>query len=315
MPRSMWTGAISFGLVNVPVKLYPATSHKEIHFHMLHQKDGARIKQKRVCSQEDAEVPWDEIAKGFEVSPGRYVMIEKEEITALNPKADKSIAIEDFVDQSEIDPIYFENAYYLAPDRGAARPYALLLEAMKKSGKVGIARVVLRTRQYLCAVRPMGKGLALSTMLYADEVNALDDLDDLPGRESAPKERELDMAQQLIESLSAKFEPERYKDEHRERVLELIQRKAEGEQIVAAEEPEEPAKVVNLMDALQQSLEALRDRKPEEAAAANNDDERGERRHRAVAAKTARTSEPKKAAAAKKKTTPSAKHSKKRNSA
>lgn len=294
MPRSMWTGAISFGLVNVPVKLFPATSHKEVHFHMLHKKDGSRIKQQRVCAQEGTEVPWEEISKGYEVSPGRYVMLDKEEISALNPKADKSITIEDFVDQEEIDPIFYESAYYLVPDKGAARPYALLLAAMKKSGKVGIARVVLRTRQYLCAVRPMGKGLALSTMLYSDEVNAIEDLD-LPDSHAAPKERELQMAQQLIESLSTTFDPEKYKDEHREQVLELIEKKAEGEEIVAPEAPEEPAKVVNLMDALQKSLQSLR-RKGGEAGGAEvaattaeeleEAEAQGERRHRAQAART-----------------------------
>lgn len=286
MPRSIWSGAISFGLVNVPVKLYSATSHKEVHFNMLHKKDGARIKQQRVCSEEGVEVPWEEIAKGYEVAPGRYVMFEQEELKALNPKADKSIAIEDFVDQKEIDPIFFENAYYLAPDRGAAKPYALLVEAMRESGKVGIARIVLRTRQYLCAVRPMGKGLALSTMLYADEVNPIEDLEELPGAESKPKERELAMAQQLIESLSSKFEPDKYKDEHREQLLALIEKKAAGEELVVAEEPEEPTKVVNLMDALQKSLAALKDRKGAAAADVQPAAETGERRHRAQAAKT-----------------------------
>lgn len=287
MPRAMWSGAISFGLVNVPVKLYPATSHKEVSFNMLHKKDGSRIKQKRVCAAEDKEVSWDEIAKGYEVSPGRYVMLEKEEIAALNPKADRSITIEDFVAQDEIDPIYYENAYYLVPDRGAAKSYALLLEAMKKSGKVGIARVVLRTRQYLCAVRPMGKGLELSTMLYADEVNAVDDLEELPGKDAQPKERELKMAQALIDSLTTSFDPEKYKDDHREQVLKLIEKKAEGEEIVAAEEPAEPAKVVNLMDALEQSLKALKKGGVPERAANDEDEdaEKGELRHRAHAAR------------------------------
>lgn len=287
MPRSMWSGAISFGLVNVPVKLYSATSHKEVHFNMLHDKDGARIKQKRVCSAEDVEVPWEEIAKGYEISPGRYVMLEKEEIAALNPKADKTIAIEDFVNQDEIDPIYYENAYYLAPDKGAGRAYALLHDAMKKSGKVGIARVVLRTRQYLCAVRPMGKGLTLSTMLYADEVNSVEDLEELQGAEQKPRERELEMAQQLIESLTTTFDPEKYKDEHREQVLQLIERKAEGETITAPQEEAEPAKVVNLMDALQASLKSLRKTGGASAAASNDEtEETGERRHTAQAART-----------------------------
>ena len=296
MPRSIWSGAISFGLVNVPVKLYSATSHKEVHFNMLHSKDGARIKQQRVCSEEGVEVPWDEVAKGYEISPGRYVMLEKDELTALNPKADKTISIEDFVNQSDIDPIFYENAYYLVPDRGAAKAYALLVDAMKKTGKVGIARMVLRTRQYLCAVRPIGRGLALNTMLYSDEVNPLEQLEELPGEESKPRERELEMAQQLVESLSTRFQPEKYKDEYREQVLALIEKKAAGEEIVAPQEPEEPAKVVNLMDALQKSLAALREKgAPEagESAKAASDEEKGERRHRAQAAKTTSTTKKK----------------------
>lgn len=312
MARSMWSGSISFGLVNVPVKLYPATSHKEVAFNMLHQKDGARIKQKRFCSQEDVEVPWEEIGKGYEISPGRYVMLEKEELAALNPKADKTIAIEDFVEQEQIDPIFYENAYYLAPDKGAGRAYALLHDAMKRSGKVGIARVVLRTRQYLCAVRPMGKGLTLSTMLYADEVNSVDELDELHAvAEAKPKERELEMAQQLIESLTTKFDPEKYKDEHREEVLKLIERKAEGEEIVAAPEEPEPARVVNLMDALQASLKSLR-AKPgggAQAAEAKEEEEKGERRHVAQAARTKKA--PAKKTAKGKSTSSSAKSKKK----
>ncbi|MBX5481571.1 MAG: Ku protein [Myxococcaceae bacterium] len=286
MPRAMWSGAISFGLVNIPVKLYPATSHKEVQFHMLHKKDGARIKQKRVCSAEDKEVDWDEIAKGYEVAPGRYVMLEREEIAALNPKADRSITIEDFVHQEEIDPIYYESAYYVVPDRGAARPYKLLLEALRRTNKVGIARVVLRTRQYLCAVRPVGDGLELSTMLYADEVNPVEDLEELPDKSVHPGEREVKMAEQLIESLSTTFDPRRYKDEHREQVLALIQRKAEGEEIVAPVVKEEPARVVNLMDALQKSLERLKERGPQAGEPA---EETGERRHRAEAAHGARS--------------------------
>jgi DNA end-binding protein Ku len=293
MPRAIWSGAISFGLVNVPVKLYSATSHKEVHFNMLHKTDGARIRQKRVCSQEDVEVPWEEIAKGYELTPGRYVLLEKEELAALDPKADRTIAIEDFVSEAEIDPIFYESAYYLVPDRGAAKAYALLLEAMRRTQKVGIARVVLRTRQYLCAVRPMGRGLALSTMLYADEVNPMEELEELPGEEAQPRQRELDMAQQLVEALTTPFEPERYRDDHRERVMALIERKAEGEQIVAPQEAPEPARVVNLMDALQASLKSMR-----EGNRAAQD--KGERRVRAQAAKTTRSPRTSKGGAGKK---------------
>ena len=259
MPRPIWSGSISFGLVNVPVKLFSATSPKEVRFHMLHDKDGGRIQQKRVCGIDGKEVPWEHIIKGFEISKGRYVSVTREELSAFNPRATKTIEIEDFVELTEIDPIYYETTYYLLPDKGAAKPYALLVEAMKRTGRVGVAKFVLRTRQYLCAVRPMGKALALSTMLYADEVVALDDLEGLP--EAKPAERELKMAEQLVESLSGKFDIDKYRDEYREQVLALLEKKAEGEEIVAEPEAAEPrGKVVNLMDALQKSLAAARDR-------------------------------------------------------
>ena len=176
MPRPIWSGSVSFGLVSVPVKLFSATSPKEVRFHMLHDKDGGRIHQKRVCSIDGQEVPWEHIAKGFEISKGRYVTVSREELDAFNPRATKAIEIEDFVDLGQIDPIFYESTYYLVPDRGANKPYALLVEAMKRTNKVGVARFVLRTKQYLAAVRPLGTALAISTMLYADEVVSQDDL-------------------------------------------------------------------------------------------------------------------------------------------
>src|SRR5438270_3074291 len=194
MARPIWSGSISFGLVSVPVKLFSATSPKEVRFHMLHDKDGGRIQQKRVCSIDGEEIAWEHIVKGFEISKGRYVTVTREELEAFIPRATKAIEIEDFVGLDEIDPIYYENTYYLAPDKGASKPYALLVEAMKRSGKVGIARFVLRTKQYLAAVRPMGRALALSTMLFADEVVSQDELDALPDAHSKPGERELKMA-------------------------------------------------------------------------------------------------------------------------
>src|SRR5438094_9823533 len=221
MARPIWSGSISFGLVSVPVKLFSATSPKEVRFHMLHDKDGARIQQKRVCSADGQEVPWEHIVKGFEISKGRYVTVAREELEAFNPRATKAIEIEDFVDLEQIDPIYYESTYYLVPDRGASKPYALLVEAMKKTGKVGVAKFVLRTKQYLCAVRPLGKALALSTMLYADEVVALDELEGVP--DTRPAERELKMAGQLVESLAGKFDIHKYKDEYREQVLALLE--------------------------------------------------------------------------------------------
>ena len=285
MPRPIWTGSISFGLVNVPVKLFSATSPKEVRFHMLHDKDGGRIQQKRVCSIDGEEVAWEHIVKGYEVSKGRYVTVTKDELAAFNPKATRSIDIEDFVDLHEIDPIFYETTYYLLPDRGAARPYALLLEAMRRTGRVGVGRFVLRTKQYLATVRPIDRVLSVSTMLYADEVVAQGELEGVPGSEAKPREKELHMAEQLIASLEAEFDPKKYKDTFREQVLELLERKAEGEEIVAQPTEEEPrGKVVNLMDALAKSLAAAR--KGEAPA------EGGERRHRPAetraAARTAR---------------------------
>jgi len=305
MARPIWSGSISFGLVTVPVKLFSATSPKEVRFHMLHDKDGGRIQQKRVCSIDGEEVSWEHIVKGFEISKGRYVTVTREELEAFNPKATKAIEIEDFVELPQIDPIYYASTYYLVPDRGAAKPYALLREAMKRSNKVGIGRFVLRTKQYLAAVRPLGKALAISTMLYADEVVSQDELEGLPDAHAKPGEREMKMAEQLIESLGAEFDIRKYKDDYRQQVLALLERKAEGEEIVAEAPAEEPrGKVVNLMEALQKSLAAAKGGKRSQAAASDEARDRGEIRHRAGpeqrAAKTARGHPPRKAAAARK---------------
>jgi DNA end-binding protein Ku len=258
MARPIWTGSISFGMVNVPVKLFSAVSHKEVRFHMVHDADGARIKQKRVCSADGKEVHWEHIAKGYEVSPGQVVVIDPEELERLDPKATRSIDIEAFVKLPEIDPLFYESSYYLVPDRQATKAYALLVSAMKDSQRVGIARFVLRAKQYLAAVRPVGNALMISTMLYADELVPQSSLDGIPEKLPAPKEQELKMAEQLVESLSARFEPEKYHDEYREKVLDLIKRKAKGERISLPRAPKEPAKVVNLLDALKASLEQTR---------------------------------------------------------
>src|SRR5579884_374904 len=218
MARAIWSGAISFGLVNVPVKLYTATSPKGVRFHQLSSKTGARVKQKRVDSSTGDEVAYEDIVKGYELSPDRYVRIEPEELDALDAKATKTIDIEEFVDLEEIDPIYYDHSYYLAPTAGGAKAYRLLLDAMRQSAKVGIGRLVLRTKQQLCALRPTGEVLTLSTMLFGDEVVPPDRLDELDAVEEAQAtERELRMAEQLIESLSGEFEPSRYHDEYRER--------------------------------------------------------------------------------------------------
>ena len=278
MPRSIWTGSITFGLVNVPVKLYSAVSQKEVRFHMLHEKDGGRIRLKRFCSVEDEEVPYDEITKGYEIAKGQYVSIEREELEKFLPRSTKSIDIEDFVELGDIDPVFFEATYYLAPDKGADRAYSLLLEAMKRTNKVGVARIVLRTRQNLCTVRPKGNALVISTMNYADEIVSEDAIEDLPSATAhKPRDKELQMAEQLIESLTSAFEPDKYKDEYREKVLELIRAKAEGEKIEVEEEAPR-GKVVDLMAALRASLKS----------AGKEQEVTGERRTYAHAAKTVR---------------------------
>ena len=261
MARAIWSGAISFGLVNVPVKLFSATSPKAVRFHQVSAKTGARIRQKRVDPSTGEEVPYEEIVKGYEVSPDRYVLIDPEELDALDPKATKTVDIEDFVDLDEIDPIYYDHSYYLAPTAGGAKAYRLLLDAMRESGKVGIGRVVLRSKQQLCALRPTGEVLTLSTMLFGDEVLAPDRLDELHAVEDAPaSDRELQMAEQLINSLSREFDPSKYHDDYRERVIQLIERKAAGEEIAVEPEAEEPAAAPDLMAALEASLAAVDDK-------------------------------------------------------
>jgi DNA end-binding protein Ku len=264
MARAIWSGAISFGLVNVPVKLFSATSPKSVRFHQLSSKTGARIRQKRVDPTTDEEVPFEDIVKGYEITPEHYVLISSEELEALDPKATRTIDIEEFVDLAEIDPIYYDHSYYLAPAAGGAKAYRLLVDAMRESEKVAIGRLVMRTKQQLCALRPSGGVLTLSTMLFGDEVLAPDRLDELDGVEEAEAtKRELTMAQQLIESLSAEFEPTKYHDEYRERVLDLIERKAAGEEIAIQPEAEEPAAAPDLMAALEASLAAVGDEEPE----------------------------------------------------
>jgi DNA end-binding protein Ku len=258
MARAIWSGAISFGLVNVPVKLYSATSPKSVRFHQLSSKTGARIRQKRVDASTGDEVPYEEIVKGYEITPDRYVMIEPEELEAFDPKATRTIDIEEFADLVEIDPIYYDHNYYLAPTAGGAKAYRLLLDAMREAGKVGIGRVVLRSKQQLCALRPTGDVLTLTTMLFGDEVlspDRIDELDDLADAEAT--DRELAMAQQLISSLSVDFDPTKFRDEYREKVLELIEKKAAGEEIAVQPEAEEPAAAPDLMAALEASLAAV----------------------------------------------------------
>jgi DNA end-binding protein Ku len=255
MPRAIWSGAISFGLVNIPVKLYSAVSRKTVRFHQLDQEDSQRIQQKRVNPRTGEEVPFENLVKGYEVSPDRYVVITPEELESLEPEKTRTIDIEDFVDLDQIDPIFYDHPYYLVPDKGAGKAYRLLLDAMEESGKVAIARVVLRSKEHLVAIRPHDGVLTMETMLFADEVMSPDDLDEAPSDGKAKtSKKELQMAQQLIDSLSGEFDPRKYRDEYRERVLDLIDRKAEGEEIVLEAPQEAPKQVPDLMAALEQSI-------------------------------------------------------------
>ncbi|NUT57016.1 MAG: Ku protein [Thermoleophilia bacterium] len=260
MPRSMWSGAISFGLVNVPVKLYSAVSRKTVRFNQLNAETGNRIQQKRVDPETGEEVSYDQIVKGYELTKDRYVVITPDELDALDPEKTRTVDIEDFVDLDEIDPVYYDHPYYLIPDKGATKAYGLLLGAMKQANKVAIARVVLRSKEQLVAIRPSGDVLMMETMLFHDEVVPSDDIEDLPdGKDLKATDRELKMAQQLIDSLSSEFDPTSYRDEYREKVLELIEMKASGQEIAVQPEAPEPAKVPDLMAALEASLAAVKD--------------------------------------------------------
>ena len=263
MPRSIWTGAISFGLVTVPVKLYSAVNRKTVRFHQLNGKTGVRIQQKRVDPTTGDEVPYEDIVKGYELTPDRYVLIEPGELEALDPKKTKSIEIEDFVALDDIDPIYYDHPYYLAPGPGGAKPYRLLLEAMRETGRVAIATVVIRSKQQLVAVRPIGDhALGMATMVFPDEVIDVDTIDEIEAVEDVEiNDRELAIAEQLVESLAADFDADKYRDTYREDVLALVERKAAGEHIAVQPEAEEAAdEVPDLMSALKASLDAVKAR-------------------------------------------------------
>ncbi len=258
MARAIWSGSISFGLLNVPVRMYSAVARRSIALREIREKDSARIKHRRVAEGTDEEVPYDEIIKAYELTPGQYVPLSKDEMKALAPEKTRAIAVQDFVDLTEIDPMYFDSPYYLGPADGAEKAYSLLAKAMKASGKVAIARFVLRSKENLAAIRSDGNVLTLTTMRFADEVVPVDELEILPEKASKPAKREQEMAEQLIESLSTDFEPKDYHDEYREQLLALIERKAEGKEIVASEaEAPKATKAPDLMAALEESIAAV----------------------------------------------------------
>jgi DNA end-binding protein Ku len=250
-PKSIWNGTISFGLAHVPVKLYSATESKSVSFQEVHVSDGARIEHKRICSKDGREVPFKQIVKGYEVSPDQYVVLDKEEIAAAAGARGKVIEIEDFVPEGEIDPIFFEKTYYVG-SRDEADAYRVFLAALERTSRVGIGRFTFHNREYLVAVRSLDGVLALHTMRFHDEVVEADELDvDKPGK--GPGKREVDMAGQLVKSLHTKFKPEDYEDSYRQAVLDLIERKAKGEDLTP-EEPEAEEEPTDLTAALQASL-------------------------------------------------------------
>jgi DNA end-binding protein Ku len=285
MPRAIWSGAISFGLVNIPIKLYAAVSRKNVSFNQLDSRTGSRIKYKKVSAADGEEVPAEAIVKGYELSSGAYVTIADDELALLDPEASRSIDIEEFVDLADIDPLFYDSAYYVAPDKATTKPYALLTQAMEESGKVGIARFVMRSKQYLCAIRPKDGKLVLSTMVYADEVNEPTEISEIADLEDVTlTKKELDMARQLIASLSDDFDADKFEDTYRNQVLDLIERKAAGEtELVAPPEQISEDKVVDLMAALEASVKeakAARKRHPAGAPEADEDAEPVKKRAR-----------------------------------
>jgi len=273
--RAIWSGSISFGLVNIPVKLFNAVSRKNVSFNQIDSRTGSRVKMQRVSAADGSEVPYEAIVKGYELSPDRYVLVEPEELDSLDPEATHTIDIEEFVDLVDIDPLFYDSAYYVAPVKGVEKPYALLVQAMEQEGKVALARFVMRTKQYLAAVRPQDGKLLISTMVYADEVIPAEEISELDGLDSIDvSERELAMATQLIQSLSATFEPERFKDEYREKVLELIERKASGDTtVIEAPAAVEETKVVDLLAALEASVAEAREARKRHPAVAEGEPE------------------------------------------
>jgi len=262
MARAIWSGTISFGLLNVPVRLFSAVARRNIALREIRESDSARIKHRRVAEGTDEEVPYENIVKAYELSPGQYVPLSKDEMAALAPEKTRAIDVQDFVDIEEIDPMYFDSPYYLGPADGAEKAYSLLAAAMESSGKAAISRFVFRNKEHLAAIRATDGVLTLTTMRFHDEVVPPSELDDaLPDKKPKVAKREQQMAEQLIDSLSTEFEPGAYKDEYREQLLALIEQKAEGKEIVASEaETPKETKAPDLMAALEQSIAAVKEK-------------------------------------------------------
>ncbi len=262
-------------MVSIPVKLYTATGRQTVRFNQIDTRSGSRVRQRRVSESTGEEVPAEAIAKGYELSSGQYVVVTEDELAALDPEASRTIDLVEFVDQESIDPIYYDSGYYLAPDHATVKPYALLLRAMQDADKVGIARFVMRGKEYLCAIRPQDDKLVLNTMLYADEVRAASEIPELEDvADAAVSDKEVEMAAQLIASLDAEFDPTSFHDTYREKVMELIERKAAGDDsLVEAPVPAESNKVIDLMAALEASVKAAKAARGRHPTAVDDDGE------------------------------------------
>lgn len=254
MARSFWSGSISFGLVNIPIKLATAVREKNIHFHMLSPDGTCRLRRKLYCPETGKEYDFSETARGYEIAPGQYIIMDEDELENLRPEAGRAIQIAQFVDAAEIDPIYFDSTYYLVPDDPGVRAYRLLMEAMKKSDRVAVARFVMRQKEHLALIRVRDESLLLQTMHYADEVLSAEEV----GAKTEPVQlpaKEVQIAEQLIEALTAEFDPAEFRDEYRLKVEKLIERKAAGEEVVTPAVAEEEApRIINLREALEKSL-------------------------------------------------------------
>jgi DNA end-binding protein Ku len=254
MASTVWKGHLTFGLVSFPVRLYSAARGESISFNQLHKADGSRIKQMIYCAAEDKPIPRSEIVKGYEYEKDRYVVIEDEEIKKVAPATAKVMEIQEFVKGEQVDPIFFETSYYMAPDEAGEKPYALLFDALKRTGYVGVAKIAMHNREHIVILRPGQNGVLLHTMYYSHEIRKVDEFrTDL----SLVKEKELTLATSLIEALAADFEPEKYKDDYRDNLLKMIEAKKQGEEVVATPEPKE-SKVVDIMEALKASLAAAK---------------------------------------------------------
>jgi DNA end-binding protein Ku len=254
--RAIWKGSISFGLVNIPIALYPATRREELKFRLLRAKDLSPVNYKRVAEKDGKEVPWDQIVKGFEYEKGKFVVLSEKDFQRVDLEATQTVDIQDFVEIEEIDPMYFYKPYYLEPQKGGDKAYTLLRETLEKTKKVGIAKVIIKTRQYLAGVKPLKDALVLELMHFAEELADAEKLN-LPKKSAEPGRRELQMAEALVESMSAKWNPKKYKDDYRDALMEVIEEKVEagGEEIEEKPKPKKPSpKVIDLVEVLQQSL-------------------------------------------------------------